>query len=92
MRLFYHFLVFMTLAALTFQVLLMREELHGVHETTQNTSIMVALLGDNPPEKPEAHIKRFKPQPIKECPWVLKEPARTTGFLPSVKLTVRELT
>ncbi len=75
MRLFYHFLVFMTLAALTFQVFLIGEQVQGVHETVQNTSIMVALLGDNPPEKlNKPTIKRFEPLPMTACPWVLKEP------------------
>ena len=75
MRLFYHFLVFVTLAALTFQVFLMREEIEAVHEVTENVSIMVALMSDNPPEKDrKLAIKRFQPQPLAACPWVLKEP------------------
>ncbi len=74
MRLFYHFLVFVTLAVLTFQVFLMRGEIQEVNETAKNTRILVALMSEGPPEKPEAHIKRVKPQPLAACPWVLKEP------------------
>ncbi len=77
MRGFYHMLVFMLLAMLTFKVILMQVVIDAAEEKAERAMIIVALLkNERPLEEPVfPQVKRYKvPQVSKEHPWMLEEP------------------
>ena len=80
MRVFYHMLVLMLLATLTFKVLAMQVVIDAAEEKAEKAMIIVALIqsAESPEEQPPRDVKRYKaPQVSEEFPWMLEEPMPT---------------
>ncbi len=77
MRVFYHMLVLMLLAALVFKVTAMQVVIDAAEEKADKAMVIVALIkNEEPQERSEPYeIKRYEaPQISEEHPWMLEEP------------------